>query len=65
MMLSLAGFYAVFIGGNISGGVPFIPESANQIFGKVFIFIGAIFTGILAFVAFKEFFQYGKYQKPE
>jgi len=63
LMLALIGFYAVLFDGNISGGIPFIPESANQIFGKAFILIGAIFTGVLAIIAFKEFFEYGRYQK--
>lgn len=62
LILSLIGFYSVIFGGELSGGIPFIPESTNQVIGKVSIFGGAIFTGLLAVIAFKEFFGSGKHQ---
>lgn len=54
-VLSLTAFYIVFFGDQLTGGIPLIPESANQLIGKTFFFGGAVFTGLLALLAFKEF----------
>lgn len=61
-ILSGTGFYVVFFGNNLLGGIPLIPESTNQVMGKVSIFGGAVFTALLSILAFKEFFESGKSQ---
>jgi hypothetical protein len=63
LTLSATGFYVVFFGNELSGGIPFISEYANQMIGKVFIFGGALFTGWLAIIAFKELIEGGKNKK--
>jgi polyferredoxin len=56
LILSVLGFYIAFAGQAFGGGVPFIPDGLNQGIGRIMIGIGALFTGILAFVAFREIF---------
>lgn len=55
LILSAISFYIVFFGAQLDGGIPFIPETANQLIGKTTFFGGAVFTGLLAFLAFREF----------
>ena len=55
LILSAVGFYIVFFGEQMEGGIPLIPESANLLIGKTAFFGGAVFTGLLAFLALREF----------
>jgi len=57
LSLSLIGFWAAFYGEDIQGGIPFIAEAANQLIGRVVFGIGAVMTGLLAVVAFRELFK--------
>ncbi|NBC02152.1 MAG: hypothetical protein GVY20_00455 [Bacteroidetes bacterium] len=52
--LSIVGFWAAFNGEDIQGGIPFIEEATNQVIGRVVFGIGAVITGLLAAVAFRE-----------
>ncbi|MCG2587159.1 hypothetical protein [Rhodohalobacter sulfatireducens] len=52
--LSIVGFWVAFYGEDIQGGIPFIAEAANQVIGRVVFGIGAVITGLLAIVAFRE-----------
>ncbi len=54
LSLSLIGFWVAFYGEDIQGGIPFIAETANQVIGKVVFGTGALITGLLAIVAFRE-----------
>jgi hypothetical protein len=56
LILSLIGLYIAFAGQSLGGGIPFIPDELNQGIGRIIIGIGALFTGLLAFVAFREIF---------
>jgi len=56
LLLSATGFYALFTGGEISGGIPLIPDSVNSFIGKGFFLSGSLFTAALAVYAFYELF---------
>jgi len=56
LFLSATGFYALFTGGEVSGGIPLIPDSVNSIIGKGFFLFGSLFTAALAVYAFYELF---------
>lgn len=57
LALSATALAILFFGDEFSGGIPFINKTVNQTIGKVSIFIGAVFTGWLAVIAFREFFK--------
>ena len=50
----LTGMYVVIWGDTISGGIPFLSDTLNYLFGKIFIGFGALFCGGLAIYAFRE-----------
>jgi hypothetical protein len=56
LSLSIIGFWIVFYGDgqNIQGGIPFIAEATNQVIGRIVFGFGAVITGLLAVVAFRE-----------
>lgn len=58
LSLSIIGFWIVFYGDaeNIQGGIPFIAEATNQVIGRIVFGFGALITGLLAVVAFREVF---------
>lgn len=56
LSLSIIGFWAAFYGEDIQGGIPFIPEAANQTIGRFVFGGGAVITGIMSVVAFRELF---------
>lgn len=45
---SSLGFYVVFWGGPLDGGIPFIPASWNQAFGKILFGFGGCITGAMS-----------------
>lgn len=57
LSLSIIGFWVAFYGDDIQGGIPFIAEAANQVIGRIVFGIGAVITGLLTIVAFKELFM--------
>ncbi|MDR9364657.1 MAG: hypothetical protein RI575_04935 [Balneolaceae bacterium] len=56
LVLSIVGFWVAFYGEDIQGGIPFIVEAANQVIGRVVFGFGAVITGFLSVVAFRELF---------
>lgn len=56
LSLSLMGFWIAFYGEGIEGGIPFIAEATNQMIGRIMFGGGAVITGVLAIVAFRELF---------
>jgi len=46
--MSALGFYVAFFGGQLRGGIPFIPDAWNQTFGKVLFGFGACLTAAMA-----------------
>lgn len=52
--LSIIGFWVAFYGEDIQGGIPFIADAANQVIGRIVFGIGALITGLLSVVAFRE-----------
>jgi len=57
LLLSAFGFYVVFFGSEISGGIPLLPDALNTLFGRIIFGLGALFTGGLSVYAFMEFFR--------
>lgn len=57
LALSIIGFWIAFYGEDIQGGIPFIAEAANQVIGRIVFGGGAVVTGWLAVVAFRELFK--------
>jgi hypothetical protein len=55
--LSITGFYIVFTGKQLSGGIPFLSDGFNQVMGQIVIGLGALLTGALAVYAFYELFK--------
>ena len=60
LFLSATGFYALFTVGEISGGIPLIPNSVNSFIGKGFFLTGSLITAALALYAFYELFTHAK-----
>lgn len=58
LSLSIIGFWIVFYGDgqNIQGGIPFIAEATNQMIGRIVFGIGALISGLISIVAFRELF---------
>lgn len=56
MALSATGFYILFTGGEISGGIPLMPGSVNSFIGKGFFLFGSLITAALSLYAFYELF---------
>lgn len=54
LSLSIIGFWVAFYGEDIQGGIPFIAEVTNQMIGRTVFGFGALITGLLAVVAFRE-----------
>lgn len=56
LVFSLMGFWIVFYGDaeNIQGGIPFIAETTNQIIGKLVFAFGALISGLISIMAFRE-----------
>lgn len=61
MSLSIIGFWIIFYGDgeNIQGGIPFIAETTNQLIGKFVFGIGAVISGLISIVAFRELVDNG------
>jgi len=55
--LSVGGFYIAFSGAEVTGGIPFIPDTVNQVIGSIVFAIGACITGALALYAFYTIFN--------
>jgi hypothetical protein len=51
---SALGLFAVFTRDKLGGGIPFLPESWNQAFGRGLFGFGALVTGALAFYFFRR-----------
>lgn len=62
LSLSIIGFWIAFYGDieNIQGGIPFIAEAANLVIGRIVFGFGAVVTGWLAVVAFRELLNKGE-----
>lgn len=56
LSLSIIGFWVAFYGEDIQGGIPFIAEVANQLIGRIVFGFGAVITGLISIVAFRELF---------
>lgn len=56
LSLSIIGFWVAFYGEDIQGGIPFIAAATNQVIGRIVFGFGAVITGLLAVVAFRELF---------
>lgn len=56
LSLSIIGCWIAFYGGDIQGGIPFIAEATNQVIGRIVFGIGAVITGLISIVAFRELF---------
>ena len=50
----IIGFWIAFYGEDIQGGIPFIAETTNQMIGRVVFGIGAVISGLISIVAFRE-----------
>ncbi|MDZ7717601.1 MAG: hypothetical protein U5K72_02125 [Balneolaceae bacterium] len=57
LSLSIIGFWVAVNGEDIQGGIPFIAEATNQVIGRVMFGFGAVITGWLAVLAFRELFM--------
>lgn len=55
--LSVTGFWVAFYGEDIQRGIPFIAEATNQMIGRIMFGGGAVITGLLSIVAFRELFN--------
>lgn len=60
MALSATGFYVLFSGGEISGGIPLMPGLVNSFMGKGFFLFGSVITAALSLYAFYELFTSAK-----
>jgi len=59
---TLAGlaFYAAFGSGEISGGIPFAPQSLNSFLGKAMFGFGGLICALFGFLAFYDVFTLKK-----
>ena len=58
--LSVLGFYVAFGDKKVLGGIPFVPESWNQLFGKILFGGGAALTAAFALLLFSRAFKSNK-----
>lgn len=59
LSLSLIGFWIAFYGDgeNIQGGIPFIAVAVNQTIARIVFGFGALISGLMSIVAFRELFD--------
>ena len=56
LSLSVIGFWIAFYGdgANMQGGIPFVAELVNQMIARVVFGIGAVISGLISILAFRE-----------